>query len=320
MASVTTRQELKQYCLRNLGAPVIEINVDDDQLEDRIDEALEYWRLYHYDGIEKVYLKHRMGASSIVLTQPVATSFPLQSTVRGQTSGATARVIEEIDAKSAGTNLLVRNIVGTFSPGETILAEGTSLSAVVASVTLREFDLRYIQLNDLVYGVTRVIPFAGTQTSKSMFDIQYQLRLNDLYDLASTSIIYYKMVMSHLSLLDIELNGKPMMRFNKIQGRLYLDIQWDSDILPGNFVVVECYRALNPAEFSKVWNDPWLKHYTTALFKRAWATNLKKFSGMQLPGGVTIDGQSMYQEAVQEISDLENELMLKSAPLEFFLG
>lgn len=318
--AVASRQELKQYCLRNLGAPVLEINVDDDQLEDRIDEALEYWRLYHYEGIEKVYLKHRMGASSITLTQPVAANFPLMSTVRGQTSGATAKVIEEIDAKSSGTNLLVRNVTGTFQAGETIIAEETNITAVVASVTLREFDLRYIQLSDWVYGVTRIIPFAGTQTSKSMFDIQYQLRLNDLYDLASTSIIYYKMVMSHLSLLDLELNGKPMIRFNRMQSRLYLDIQWESDVLPGNFVVIECYRALNPAEFSKVWNEPWLKHYTTALFKRAWATNLKKFSGMQLPGGVTIDGQSMYQEAMQEIQDLENELMAKSAPLEFFMG
>lgn len=320
MAVVASREQLKQYCLRNLGAPVLEINVDDDQLEDRIDEALEYWRLYHYEGIEKVYLKHKMNASSITLTQPVADTFPLMAVVTGQTSGATARVISEVNKVSQGTNLLVRNVNGTFQAGETITTDNGQYSAVVASVTLREFDLKYVQLNDWVYGVTRILPFAGTQTSKSMFDIQYQLRLNDLYDLASTSVIYYKMVMSHLSLLDLELNGKPMMRFNRMQGRLYLDIQWETDVLPGDFIVVECYRALNPTEFTKVWNEPWLKHYTTALFKRAWATNLKKFSGMQLPGGVTIDGQSMYQEAIQEIKDLEDELMTKSAPLDFFLG
>jgi hypothetical protein len=153
-----------------------------------------------------------------------------------------------------------------------------------------------------------------------MFDIQYQLRLNDLYDLTSTSIIYYKQVMSHLSLLDLELNGKPMFRFNRLQNRIYPDINWETDVLRGGYVVLECYRALNPTEFVKVYSEPWLKHYVTALFKKQWATNLSKFQGVQLPGGVTIDGQGMYQQAMQEMKDLEDELVQKSAPLEFYLG
>ncbi|CAB4125398.1 hypothetical protein UFOVP58_129 [uncultured Caudovirales phage] len=245
--STYSREDLKQYCLRDLGAPVVEINVDDQQLEDRMDEALDYWRLYHYDGIEKVYLKHM--------------------------------------------------------------------------ITQEDVDNKYIPMSPLVYGVTKIYPVgAGSSASKSIFDLQYQLRLNDLYDLSSTSIIYYTTVMQHLSTLDLLLNGHIMYRFNRLQDRLYLDINWHSDVYPNQYILVECYRAMDPDEYTKLWNEPWLKHYTTALFKRAWATNLKKFSGMQLPGGVTIDGDKLYDEAIGEIKDLQDELMNKSAPLQWFTG
>lgn len=326
MAMVSSRQGLIEYALRNLGAPVIEINVDMDQLEDRVDEALEYWRLYHYDGIEKFYLKHQIKASVLRLVENKAQDFPTPQRIRGVTSGATAVTTKQIDKSSQGTELLVRNVQGTFVAGETIeTVEGinppiTATLTPTTHITLGELDTKYIEVDDWIYGVTRMLPFAGTQTSKSMFDIQYQLRLNDLYDLTSTSIIYYKQVMSHLSLLDLELNGKPMFRFNRLQNRLFPDINWEHDVLPGGYVIVECYRALNPAEFPKVYNEPWLKHYTTALFKRQWATNLKKFQGVQLPGGITIDGQSIYQEAMQEIKDLEEEMVQKSAPLSWFMG
>lgn len=320
--AVASREQLKQYCLRELGAPVLEINVDDDQLEDRIDEALEHWRQYHSEGIEKVYLKHRVNASTLTLQQSIAEQFPNRSIVRGLTSGATARVIEQTNKVSTGTELIIRNVEGAFVGGETITND-EGVTATLANTnfyTAGETELKYIQLPDIVYGVTRLLPFAGTQTSKSMFDIQYQLRLNDLYDLTSTSIIYYKQVMGHLALLDLELNGRPMIRFNRMQSRVYPDINWESDIAPGDFIVLECYRALDPSQFTRVWSESWLKSYTTALFKRQWGTNLKKFQGMQLPGGVSLDGQGMYQEAVGEIKDLEDELQNKSAPLDFFLG
>lgn len=246
MAVVTSRQGLREYCLRALGAPVLEINVDDDQLEDRIDEALEYWKQYHYDGIERVYLKH--------------------------------------------------------------------------TVTQTDIDNKYIPIADAVYGITRVIPISQTSSSKSLFDIQYQLRLHDLYDLTSTSLIYYKNVMSHIALLDMELNGPQMFRFNRLQNRLHIDLKWGSDVKVDNIIVCEAYRALDPTEFSKAWNESWLKKYVTALFKKQWATNIKKFSGIQLPGGVTLDGDKLYDEAIGEIKELEDELQNKSAPLEFFLG
>jgi hypothetical protein len=128
--------------------------------------------------------------------------------------------------------------------------------------------------------------------------------------------------MQHLSTLDLLLNGKPIYRFNRLQNKLFLDLDWknNSKVQVGDFIVVECYRALDPIEFTKVWNEIWLKHYVTALFKKQWAVNIKKFSGLQLPGGVTLDGDKLYDEAMTEIKDLEDEIQNKSAPLDFFLG
>jgi len=244
---ITTRQGLIDYCRRSLGEPVVELNIDDQQVDDRVDEAIDYFRQYHFDGIEKMYLKH-------VITQD-------------------------------------------------------------------DIDNKYIVLNDLIFGVSRVFPVAsGTSTSKSIFDLQYQLRLNDLYDLTSTSVIYYTQVMSHLALLDQTLNGHPLYRFNRMNSKLYIDTIWQEKMQPGNYILVECYRALDPADAPKLYNDTWLKHYTTALIKKQWATNIKKFQGLQLPGGVTIDGDKLYVEATEEIKDLEDDLRNKSAPLEFIMG
>jgi hypothetical protein len=245
--AVTTRQGLIDYCLRQLGAPVVEINIDDQQVEDRIDEAIEYYRQYHYDGIEKVYLKHQ--------------------------------------------------------------------------VTQQDITNTYIPIPDAIYGVSRVFPVAsGTSTSKSIFDLQYQLRLNDLYDLTSTSVMYYTQVMGHLALLDLTLNGHPIYRFNRLTNKLYIEASWVDEMQVGNYILVECYRALDPADTPKFYNEMWLKHYATALIKKQWGTNMKKFSGLQLPGGVTIDGQALYEEAIAEIDKLEEDLLGKQGPLDWYMG
>ena len=317
--AVASRDQLKQYCLRALGAPVLEINVDDDQLEDRIDEALEYWRLYHYDGIEQIYMKQKISASRINLVTSISPTFNIAEKVTGSISGATAEVCRETNAESTGLVLLVRNVVGTFQAGETIVGSDGH-TGVVASVTLGEYDKKYIEVPDYVYGVTKILSIGQASSSKNMFDLQYQLRLNDLYDLTSTSIIYYKTVMGHLALLDLELNGHTGFRFNKITNRVYLDINWQSDIVLGDYIIIQGYRAMDPSQFSKVWDEIWLKHYVTALFKKQWATNIKKFSGIQLPGGVTLDGDKLYQEAIDELEKLKDDLQNKSAPLDFFLG
>ncbi len=325
--ALASREDLKQYCLRSLGAPVVNINVDDEQLEDRIDEALEYWRLYHPEGIEQVYAKYLISATALNLTTNNGSAFQLSEIVTGQTSGATALVVDEGaqvgSRKSTGNLLLVTSISGTFQNGEIIKGNASNVSATLAatnSVTKGIYDNKYITLPDLMYGVTRVIPMAQASSSKNMFDLQYQLRLHDLYDVTSTSMIYYKTVMQHLDMLDFELNAKPDIRFNRFTNQLHLDIKWSSDGLVGQYLLVDGYGALDPVTYPRMWNEIWLKHYTTALFKKMWGTNLKKFGGLQLPGGVTLDGQGVYDEAVGEIKDLEEELLLKAAPCDFFMG
>lgn len=243
--AVASREQLKQHALRGLGAPVVQINVANEQLEDKLDEAIQYFHLYHYDGIERMYLKHQ--------------------------------------------------------------------------ITQTDINNQYITLPDYIYGVKRVIPFRQGSSSQNLFDIQYQLRLNDLYEITNTSMVYYSMVMQHMALLDELLNGQPQFEFNRLGGKLYLEVNKTKLVL-GEYMIVECYRAIDPVENTKMYNDPWLKQYVEALFKKIWSTNLKKYQGMQLPGGVTVDGQSMYLEAVQEVKDLEDELRDKSAPLGFIMG
>lgn len=243
--AVASREQLKQYALRALGAPVLQINVSEEQLQDRIDEALEYFNLYHYDGIERMYLKHQ--------------------------------------------------------------------------ITQANIDTQSVTIPDYVYGVKRIIPFRQGSSSQNLFDAQYQLRLNDLYELTNTSMVYYSMVMQHMTMLDQMLNGYPQFEFNRLSSKLSIEVNKTKMILD-DWMIIECYRILDPSTSTKVWGDPWLKQYVEALFKKQWAVNLKKFQGMQLPGGVTIDGQSMYLEATQEIQQLEDDLRDKSAPLGFIVG
>ena len=325
MSSISTRQGLKEYCLRVLGAPVVNINVDDEQLEDRIDEALEYWRLYHSEGIEQLYVKYLITASSLNLTTNNASSFANKTAVTGATSGATATVlVNEGSAPEArtstGNRLLVVNVSGTFVAGETISNGTVSATLDANPITLGIYDNKYVTLPDLIYGVSRVVPMSQASSSKNMFDLQYQLRLHDLYDVTSTSMIYYKTIMQHIDMLDMELNAKPNIRFNRLTNRLYLDIKWAQDTHIGQYLLIDGYGALDPASVPRLWNELWLKHYTTALFKKQWGTNLKKFGGLQLPGGVMLNGQDTYDEAIGEIKELEDELTNKSAPLDFWMG
>ena len=250
MAAPTTRDGFTDYCLRKLGHPVVEINVDDDQVSDRIDEALQYYQEYHYDGVERIYLKHQVTADDI--------------------------------------------------------ANG------------------YIPLTDLIIGVRNIFPFSGDNTSGSsdgLFNLQYQLRLNDLYDLTNTSLVYYSTVRDYIAMLDLLLNGTKPLRFNKHQNRLYIDMKWSSEMEVGQYIIVDCYRAMDPVTWADVWNDIWLKRYATCLIKKQWATNIKKFSGLQLPGGVTLDGDSLYKEAVEEMTELEEQMQTNySLPPDFMVG
>jgi hypothetical protein len=321
MAAPATRQQLIDYCLRELGHPVIEINVDDDQVSDRIDAALQYYQDYHYDGVERLYLKQQVTATRITLGTSNAGDFALGTTVTGSSSGAYATVCAELNTTSNGTTLLVRGSTGTWTTGETIVGSNGTTSTVV-SVSLGNVDKQYFELDDSIIGVRRVLPFSAVNTGQSyMWDIRYQMRLNDMFDLLSTSIIYYEQVKSHLALIDQLLVGSKSFRFQRHQNRLFLDMSWNTDVSVGEYVIVECYKILDPNTWTDVYNDRFLKRYATALIKKQWGNNLKKFAGIQMPGGVTLNGKEIYDEAVVEIEYLENEAQSTYVePPDFMVG
>jgi hypothetical protein len=234
MAVPTTRAAFKEYCLRRLGKPVIEINVDEDQVEDRVDDALRYYWDYHFDGTEKIYYKH---------------------------------LVTDTDK----TN-------------------------------------KYITVPDNVIGAVNLFNIADPSIrSDDLFNIRYQIALNDLYTLTSVSMVPYYMVMEHLSLISEMLVGKQLLRFNRHMNRLYIDMDWNS--LSNEYLLVEAYQIIDPTEYVDVWKDQWLLRYATALIKRQWGSNLTKFTGMQLPGGLTFNGEKIYNDAVAEITDLEDKMI-----------
>ena len=256
MATPSTRETLKQYALRALGKPVIDINVDDDQLEDRLDEAYQYFANYHYDGIRRTYLKYQY-------TQADKT----RMTADGSNETATKN-----------------SVSSTFVEGQ-----------------------NFIVVPESVISCINIFPFSN-KGNLNLFDVRYQLRLNDLYDFSSTSIINYDIVLRHLDFLDHILVGEKPLRFNQHDNRLYIDMDWNNDIDVGEFLIIECYRKLDPTTFTDVNNDIFLKRYVTALFKKQWGANLSKFNGVAMLGGVTLNGQQIYSEALLDIEKLETEL------------
>ena len=271
MAVPSTKATLKSYCLRSLGSGVIDINVSDDQIDDRLDEALQYFAEYHYDGIERVYLKHK---------------------------------ITQTDIDRAATN-----------------ASETATDKVDTDVSADWLDGKgYLPTPDSVISVVQVFPFTDSTTA-NMFDLRYQLRLNDLYDFSSTSIMEYQMTLQHLDYLEHVLVGEVPIRFHQHQQRLYLDMDWNNDLKVDEFLIIECYRKLDPAQFTDMFNDMYLKRYTTALIKRQWGANLSKFNGVEMLGGVTMNGETIYTQAQEEIEKLEEQIQLAfELPVNYMIG
>ena len=334
MAKPSTREELKQYCLRTLGKPVIEINVEDDQLEDRIDEGLQFFQEYHFDGVERMYNIHQITGSTVTIASNTG-AFTVGEKITGGTSNATANVV------AANTTVITfkhhrdtndianNNVSSSFSNGETITGSSSGSTAVAATaetiVTFGDVDNRYIPINDSIIGVTGIFDIqdvGGTNRTSDLFSFRYQFHLNEMPYLTATSVINYKMSMQHLSLLNDMFAGKKPVRFSRHQNRLYLDIDWEQDdIKVDEYIIAECYRIIEHANFSDVYNDMFLKKYTTALFKRQWGANLIKYEGVQLPGGTTLNGRTLFEEANQEIATVEEQASLKyELPVDFMVG
>jgi|TARA_R110001592_G_scaffold34330_2_gene117913 hypothetical protein len=255
MAIPSTKATLKEYCLRALGKPVIDINVDDDQVDDRIDEAVQYFSQYHYDGVERMYLKYQVTAADVTR----------------MTTDSSESVTEN-------------SVTTTWKQGENFLIVPSSVISVV-----------------------NVFPLSD-RANLNMFDVRYQLRLNDLYDFSSTSIVHYQMTMQHLDFLDHVLVGEKPMRFNQLSNKLFIDMDWKTDITAGEYLIMEVYRKLDPATNVDMFDDLYLKRYTTALIKKQWGQNLSKFSGTAMLGGVTLNGPELFSTAIQEQRQLEDEI------------
>jgi len=321
--AISSRQGLIDYCLRRLGFPVIEINVDDDQVSDRIDDALQYFQEYHFDGVERMYLSHQLSTATIRVTGFSTPSFAEGEMLIGETSGAKC-YLHNID----GTTLSVTKVKGTFLSNETITGQNSGLSrslAVTNFYTPGDIQNGYIPIPDTVIGIIRVLPINGASSGLSnrnnMFDLMYQFRLNDMYNLLGADMIYYTQIKQHLSMLDMLLVGDRSIRYNRKMDKMFIDVNWDETFEPGDYIMIECYRILDPTTYTQVYDDMFLKRYSTALIKRQWGENMKKFGGIQLPGGVILNGKEVYDEAVEEIATIENEMQLKSElPVDFMVG
>ena len=255
MAKPTSKSELKEYALRRLGKPVLEINVSDDQCDDAIDYTLQKFQQFHYDGAERVYLKHK-------ITQA------------------------DLD-RAKDTN-------------------DTTTTSTAGNSTWTESNT-YIEIPQHILSIEGIFSFTDKGTA-NIFDIRYQMRLNDLYDFTSTQFYHYYMIQQHLGTIDFLLEGIKPTRYIATQNKLYLDMDWQADVLLDQYFVIKCWRALDPTTWTEIYDNMWVKDYVSAKIKKQWGANMTKFQNVQMPGGVTLNGEMIYNDAVQELKDLDEQL------------
>jgi|TARA_Y100000310_G_scaffold343209_1_gene449810 hypothetical protein len=329
-----SRVELRDYCKRSLGHPVVEINVDEDQLDDRIDEALEYWNEFHHEGTEKIYLKHQITGSTFAISANSGT-LTKEETITGGSSNATAKFWSQntttvtFHSHNDQNGVQNNNSSSTFTAGETVTGSSSGSTVTVhgtPAVTFGDMDNHYITIAENVISVTGIFDINDSgSTTSNMFSFQYQFHLNEMPFLqAGFDIANFTSTMSHIQLLKDLFVGKKSIRFNRHMDRLYIDWDWygiSTDVDPDDWVIAEAYRSLTGTTYTDVFNDMFLKKYTTALFKRQWGMNLIKFEGVQLPGGVTLNGARILDEAKEEINALHEEMRLTyELPVDFMVG
>ena len=269
MAQPSSRQTFIDYCKRQLGYPVLEINVADEQIDDLVDDALQYFQERHFDGVFPTLLKYKFTQADID---------------RGRVKG--------------GPN----SPVGIASTSSTSVIDGASVQFDF------EENSNYLKVPDDVIGITKVFQFEGSNSvSSGMFSIKYQLFLNDIYFWGSTELLTYAMTKRYLEDIDFLLSTQKQIRFNQRMNRLYLDIDWSS-VSPDKHLVIDCYRGMNPDTHTRVWNDSFLKRYAVQLIKRQWGQNMIKFQGMKLPGGVELNGRQMYDDAEKELQIIREQM------------
>ena len=280
MAQPSTRSELITYAKRQLGAPVLEINVADEQVEDLLDDAIQYFQERHFDGVYPSFLKYKLTDDDIT---------------RGRSR----------DGQSDNIGITTTTATATIDGGTTTFSFTETAN--------------YLQLPDDIIGVSKVFHFDGSnRMSSGMFSLKYQLFLNDVYFYGSTELLTYAMTKTYLEDINFLLTTQKQIRFNKRQNRLYLDIDWSS-VSADEFLVFDVFRTLNPNDYAKVYNDSFLKRYFTALVKRQWGQNLMKFQGVKLPGGVELNGRQIYDDAMNDLTIIREQMSntYEIPPLDF---
>ena len=340
MAIPNSKTTLKSWCKRRLGYPVIDINVDDDQIDDRIDEALQYFYTFQYNGMQRVYLKHKLttddvNRARVEETYSATDSNPITSTLASAVSvtDTTITLVDATDFPITGTITIAADgtnaaetLTVTAKTGNVLTVSAATIAhlaaATVTSVNTTTWSRSqaYLPMPAAVQSVLRVLPFSD-RGNLNMFDVRYQLRLNDLYDFSSESVIHYQMTMMHLDFLDMILIGEKPIQFNVHQNRLYINMDWDDDMDVAEYIIIECYRKLDPTTWTDIYDDLWLKKYSTALIKKQWGQNLSKFSGVTMLGGVTMNGETLFTQALEEINLLEEQSRTTwEEPLLFEIG
>ena len=271
MAQPASRSDLINYAKRQLGAPVLEINVADEQVEDILDDSIQYFQERHFDGVERTYMKYKLTEADIK---------------RGTASTSTG---------------------STNSAGITTTTASTTINNQVIEYDWVE-NSNYLQVPPEIIGVYKIFHYDGSNTAtNNMFSVKYQMFLNDIYYWGSTELLTYAMTKTYLEDINFLLTTEKQIRFNKRMDRLYLDIDWGS-VSKDDWLVIDCFRQLNPDDYNRVWNDSFLKKYTTALLKRQWGQNLLKFQGVKLPGGVELNGRQIYDDAEKDLEIIREQM------------
>ncbi len=272
MAKPKNREQLVDYCLRKLGAPVLEINVSDEQIDDAVDDAFQLFQERHFDGVERMYLKYKVTQEDID---------------RGTATNEDGKSVGIVTTTATSTGLYPNNFTSTFYENS-----------------------NFIQIPEPVIGIEKIFKFDTSSISGGMFSIKYQLFLNDLYYFNSVELMQYAMTKSYLEDIDFLLTPDRQIRFNKRQNRLYLDIDWGAQT-KDTYFIIDCYRILDANSCSDCFNDSFLKLYLTALMKKQWGQNLIKFKGVKLPGGLELNGREMYDDAEKEIETIKSKMQLE---------
>lgn len=319
MAQPTSKTQFKEWCLRKLGKPVIEINVDQDQVDDRIEEALQFYYDYHFDGVEKTYVKHQVTNSFIEFAALAEGDFAVGDAVSevdaaDGNAAATAQMLVGAIDLTANRLYFKKPSSGTFTVAKNVTSEtyqtkiGDGAVKEVTAIHQGSFELEYIPVPENIIGAVNVFtPNSTTSIGSGIFNAKYHFILENLHNIVSSELITFQMAMSHLQLMEELLVGAVPMRYNRHQDRINLDMDWNT-LVVGQYIVIEAYSIVDPATYSDVWKDRFLQNYATAKIKYQWGSNLTKFNGMTLPGNVQFNGEQILNDAREEIQKLEEEM------------